>query len=69
MRGGGDKRNLDGDFFTKEGEIKPFFFPPVRLKGVWICMEISCREVVLRLKVSVFEMRVTLQRNMFKLCR
>lgn len=42
--------------FTKEGEIKPFFSPPVRPTRVWICMEISCREAVLRWKVTVCEM-------------
>ena len=52
-------------FCTKEGEIKPFP-PPVRAKEVWICMEISCGEVVLRKKVSLSEMRVV---RMFKLCR
>lgn len=38
------------------------FFPPQRLKEVWICMEISCGEAVLRWKVSVSEIKDTLQR-------
>lgn len=41
----------------------------MRAKEVWICMEISCGEVVLRKKVSLSELRVILQSKMFKLCR
>lgn len=49
-------------FSTKEGEIKQpvLLISPVRLQEVWICMEISFWEVVLRLGVSVCEMRLRL---------
>lgn len=63
--------NVDGDFFffsNKSSEISPFFpLLSQRIKEVWICMEISCGEAVLRRKVSVREMRDIVQRRTFRL--